>query len=167
MPTSTSPRNQPQFVVSCEDVEVRWAKRKEINQLLKQATQTRHLMSLQATDQGQVSYSTCLSEASNHFIYSGAFLTFPQYRFALRARLNLLPTRTVQARRGTIISNTCCRLCHQHPETLSHLINHCHHNLDLVREAQCYIGAHNNHLRLGTNTRSNPSPTLPVLIGLT
>ena len=94
-------------------------------------------MSLQqATDQGWASYPTCLSEASNHFIYSGAFLTFPQYHFALRARLNLLPTRTVQARSGTIIPNTCCRLCHQHPETLSHLINHCHHNLDLVRERQ-------------------------------
>ena len=57
--------------VRCEDVEVRWAKRKEVNQLLKQATQSRHLMSLQqATDQGRASYSTCLSEASNHFIYS-------------------------------------------------------------------------------------------------
>ena len=34
-------------VVHCEGKEVRWAKRHEVNQILKQATQSRHLASLQ------------------------------------------------------------------------------------------------------------------------
>ena len=122
-------------VVHCEGKEVRWAKRHEVNQILKQATQSRHLASLQdATDQGRATYSTSLSDTSNFFIYLGAFLSFPQYRFTLKARLNLLPTRTVQVRSGTILQDTRCRICHQHPETLAHLLNHCHQNLGLVRE---------------------------------
>lgn len=122
-------------MVNCEGQEVHWTKRHEVNQVVKQATQSRHLTSLQeASDQGRTSYSTCLSDASNFFVYSGAFLSFPQYCFALKARLNLLPTRTVQARSGNTLQDTRCRICHQHPETLAHLINHCHLNLGLVRE---------------------------------
>eukprot|EP00731_Ephydatia_muelleri_P013878 Em0007g1188a len=64
----------------------------------------------------------------------GRYLTFPQYRFALRALLNLLPTRTVQARSSSSIPDTRCRCCHLIPETLSHIINHCHHNLGLVKD---------------------------------
>ena len=37
-------------------------------------------------------------------------------------------------RSGTILQDTRCRICHQHPETLAHLLNHCHQNLGLVRE---------------------------------
>ncbi|KAL5510054.1 hypothetical protein EMCRGX_G005524 [Ephydatia muelleri] len=85
--------------VTCGGVQVRWAKRHDISRVLKLETQTRHLTALQeAPDQGRASFSTCLADSSNYFTYSGAYLTFPQYRFALRARLNLLPTRTVQAR---------------------------------------------------------------------
>ena len=40
----------------------------------------------------------------------------------------------MQARSGSALSDTRCRNCHQHPETLAHLINHCHHNLGMVRE---------------------------------
>ena len=69
-----------------------------------------------------------------YFTYSGAYLTFPQFRFALRARLNLLPTRTVQARCGKVIPDTRCRHCHLVPETLSHLVNHCLHSMGQIRE---------------------------------
>eukprot|EP00731_Ephydatia_muelleri_P013873 Em0007g1183a len=75
--------------------EISWRKRDRINQSLKEATLGRHLTELlQAPDQGRASFSTCLAAASNYFTYSGAYLTFAQYRFALRARLNLLPTAT-------------------------------------------------------------------------
>ena len=115
--------------------EISWSKRKEANHLLKHATQSRHLTDLQeAPDQGRSSYSTSLAEASNYFTYTGAYLTFPQYRFALRARLNLLPTRTVQARCGKRITDTCCRQCHLVPETLSHLTNHCLPNMGMIRD---------------------------------
>ncbi|KAL5510064.1 hypothetical protein EMCRGX_G005537 [Ephydatia muelleri] len=81
----------------------------------------------------QASFSTCLSEPSDYFTYSGAYLTFPQYRFALRARLNLLPMRTVQARCGKRLPDTRCRQCHLVPETLSHLVNHCLPNMGMIR----------------------------------
>ena len=112
-----------------------WDTRKKANTLLKTPTQQRHLLILQQSpDQGRAAFSTSLCDSSNFFIYSGAFLSFPQYRFVLKARLNLLPTRTVQARSGSALSDTRCRNCHQHPETLAHLVNHCHHNLGMVRE---------------------------------
>ena len=120
--------------VTCGGVQVRWAKRHDISRVLKLETQTRHLTALQeAPDQGRASFSTCLADSSNYFTYSGAYLTFPQYRFALRARLNLLPTRTVQARCGKVIPDTRCRRCHLVPETLSHITNHCLHNMGLIR----------------------------------
>ncbi|KAL5509834.1 hypothetical protein EMCRGX_G005270 [Ephydatia muelleri] len=110
--------------------EISWHKRDRINQSL-----GRHLTELlQAPDQGRASFSTCLAAASNYFTYSGAYLTFAQYRFALRAHLSLLPTRTVQARSGKVLPDTRCRHCHQVPETLSHITNHCLHNMGLIRE---------------------------------
>ena len=115
--------------------EISWHKCDSINQSLKEATLGRHLTELlQAPDQGRASFSTCLAAASNYFTYSGAYLTFAQYRFALRARLSLLPTRTVQARSGKVLPDTHCRRCHQVPETLSHITNHCLHNMGLIRE---------------------------------
>ncbi|KAL5509978.1 hypothetical protein EMCRGX_G005435 [Ephydatia muelleri] len=112
-----------------------WDTRKKANTLLKTPTQQRHLLILQQSpDQGRAAFSTSLCDSSNFFINSGAFLPFPQYRFVLKARLNLLLTRTVQARSGSAFSDTRCRNCHQHPETLAHLVNHCHHNLGMVRE---------------------------------
>eukprot|EP00731_Ephydatia_muelleri_P013788 Em0007g1098a len=121
--------------IHCGDKTVHWHKRQEVNQVLKSPTYHRHLTSLrEATDQGRANFSTSLAEASNYFIYSSAFLTFAQYRFTLRARLNLLPTRTVQARSGKAITDTRCRLCHQAEETLSHVTNHCLHNMGLIRE---------------------------------
>ena len=90
--------------------------------------------SSESTTNNSDSFSTCLAAASNYFTYSGAYLTFAQYRFALRARLNLLPTRTVQARSGKVLPDTRCRHCHQVPETLSHITNHCLHNMGLIRE---------------------------------
>ena len=52
---------------------------------------------------------------------------------ALKARLNLLPVRTVQARCGKPHLQTSCRRCGQHPETLAHVLNHCHYHLGMIR----------------------------------
>jgi len=40
------------------------------------------------------------SSSSSHWIQAGAFTSFEEYRFAVRGRLNLLPTRTVAKRAG-------------------------------------------------------------------
>ncbi|KAL5509886.1 hypothetical protein EMCRGX_G005326 [Ephydatia muelleri] len=74
---------------------VKWAKRKLAYQVLKEGTNSRHLTLLQrSADQGRASFSTSLHPDSTFFTYTGAFLSFPQYRFIHCARLNLLPVRT-------------------------------------------------------------------------
>ena len=121
--------------VRCNGADIYWPKREDVSRMLQPIPQARHLDTLHmAPDQGRASFSTCLAQSSNYFTYSGAYLTFPQYRFALRARLNLLPTRTVQARCGKVLPDTRCRRCHLVPETLSHITNHCLHNMGLIRQ---------------------------------
>eukprot|EP00731_Ephydatia_muelleri_P013765 Em0007g1075a len=97
---------------------VTWAKRKLAYQVLKEGTNSRHLTLLQrSADKGRASLSTSLHPDSTFFTYTGAFLSFPQYRFIHRARLNLLP----------------CRTCGRVPETLAHVLNHCHFNFGMAR----------------------------------
>ena len=113
---------------------VTWAKRKLAYQVLKEGTNSRHLTLLQhSADQGRASFSTSLHPDSTFFTYTGAFLSFPQYRFIHRARLNLLPVRTVQARCRRLVPTTQCRTCGRVPETLAHVLNHCHFNLGMAR----------------------------------
>ena len=60
-------------------------------------------------------------------------VSFYQYRFTHKVRLNLLPVRTVQARCHRPVPTTLCRRCGRE-ETLAHVLNHCHYNLGMVRE---------------------------------
>ena len=62
--------------------------------------------SKRSTDQGRAFDSLSLHPDSSYFTYTGAFLSFYQYRFVHKARLYLLPVRTVQAR--------CRKLVPQH-----------------------------------------------------
>ena len=74
-------------------------KRKDVFQVLREAIHTRHLGELKTSaDQGRAFDSVSLHPDSTFFMYTGAFLSFPQYPFIHRAWLNLLPVRTVQAR---------------------------------------------------------------------
>ena len=61
-------------------------------------------------------------------------MSFSDYRFALKARLNLLPTKTVVKRIGRPINNINCSRCNQAPETLAHILNACSPNAGLMRE---------------------------------
>ncbi|KAL5509851.1 hypothetical protein EMCRGX_G005290 [Ephydatia muelleri] len=87
----------------------------------------------EAKDQGRA--VTCISahESSNHWIRGGMYTSFSEYRFALKARLNLLPTRTVRKRGGEAIQDTSCQRCYQKQETLAHILNHCPPNVGLIR----------------------------------
>ena len=114
---------------------ITWDRRKQLYQALKEGTNNRHLTILkQSADQGRATFSTSLHPDSTFFTYTGAFLSFPQYRFVHRARLNLLPVCTVQARCHRPVSTTQCRTCGRVPETLAHVLNHCHSNLGMARE---------------------------------
>ena len=112
-----------------------WSQRKRAFQVLKEAFGARHLSNIKrSSDQGRAFDSISLHRDSNYFTYTGAFLSFYQYRFIHRARLNLLPVRTVQARCHKQVPSTQCRHCGSQQETLAHILNHCTRNLGMARE---------------------------------
>ncbi|KAL5510035.1 hypothetical protein EMCRGX_G005503 [Ephydatia muelleri] len=86
-----------------------------------------------AKDQGRAAACVSAHEASNHWVRGGRYTSFSEYRFALKARLNLLPTRTVRKRSGKAIVDTSCPKCHEEQETHAHVLNHCPPNVGLVR----------------------------------
>ncbi|KAL5509854.1 hypothetical protein EMCRGX_G005293 [Ephydatia muelleri] len=121
--------------ISTRQHELTWDKRKLLFHVLKKGLQDRHLGTIKrSTDQGRAFHSVSLHPDSTFFTYTGAFLSFPQYRFIHRARLNLLPVRTVQARSHRPVTTTQCRICGRAEETLAHILNHCHYNLGMVRD---------------------------------
>ena len=61
-------------------------------------------------------------------------MSFAMYRFALKARCNLLPTKTVAKRMGKRAENTLCRHCHQYPDSLAHILNGCTLFSGLIRD---------------------------------
>ena len=112
-----------------------WLQRKRAFQVLKEEMGARHLSTIKRSpDQGRAFDSLSLHPDSSYFTYSGAFLSFYQYRFVHKARLNLLPVRTVQARCRKLVPSTHCRHCGRAEETLAHILNHCHQHLGMVRE---------------------------------
>ena len=107
-----------------------WLQRKRAFQVLKEEMGARHLSTIKRSpDQGRAFDSLSLHPDSSYFTYSGAFLSFYQYRFVHKARLNLLPVRTVQARCRKLVPSTQCRHCGRAEETLAHILNHCHQHL--------------------------------------
>ena len=112
-----------------------WHKRKQAFQAMKEEVGQRHLRNIKrSSDQGRAFDSLSLHPDSTFFTYTGAFLSFYQYRFIHKARLNLLPVRTVQARCHRPVPNTLCRHCGRDQETLAHILNRCHQNLGMVRD---------------------------------
>ena len=61
-------------------------------------------------------------------------MSFSSYRFAIKGRLNLLPTRVTAKRAGKRLANTTCRKCKEQPDTLGHVLNGCTPNASLMRE---------------------------------
>ena len=103
--------------------------------MLKAHLQERRLQTLQQLeDQGRTFLATASHEASNHWIRQGHYTSFSTYRFALIARLNLLPTGTSQKRIGKFNGDPKCRRCGSQPETLAHVLNHCPTTVGAMRE---------------------------------
>ena len=73
--------------------------------------------------------------ALHHFQFCNGevYISFQDYRFGLKARLNLLPTKSVSKRIGKV-EIYLCMLCRQAPETLAHILNACPPNAPLMRE---------------------------------
>ena len=87
-----------------------------------------------ARDQGRAAECVAAHPASNHWIRGGKYTSFSEYRFAHKARLNLLPTRTVRRRSGEAIADVSCPKCHLEQETLAHALNHCPPHVGLIRQ---------------------------------
>ena len=89
---------------------------------------------MEASDQGRAFSLVSKDPVSSHWVVNGRYMSFSDYRFALKARLNLLPTKTVVKRIGRPINNVNCSRCNQAPETLAHILNACSPNAGLMRE---------------------------------
>lgn len=85
-------------------------------------------------DQGRAFKLTTRDKSSNSFMSSGGGLPFSCYRFSIKGRLNLLPTKTVVKRMGGNVSDTSCPKCHNFPDTLGHTLNGCTPNTGLMRD---------------------------------
>ena len=59
------------------------------------------------------------------WLCSGAYISFEEYRFAVKARCNLLSMHAVTSRIGHNIHNINCWRCHFSKETLGHLLSSC------------------------------------------
>ena len=118
----------------CNGKSLRWEGKKKAGKALRTKLLEQHTRNLhRATDQGRTFHCVSLHPSSNHWIRSGKYISFGEYRFAIKARLNLLPTKTVLKRSGKPNINTSCPGCNGEQETLAHVLNHCPRNEGLIR----------------------------------
>ena len=109
--------------------------KKAVRQLLNDARDDARLQQLlQATDQGRSFHLISQHASSSHWIREGSFLSFAEYRFAIKGRLNLLPTKVAIKRAGKPHIDVTCPKCRQQPQTLGHVLNACTPNAGLMRE---------------------------------
>ena len=96
-------------------------KKHTVQFVLKRAREALSLgLVLASPDQGRTFHLVSADLSSNSWIPTGKYLSFAEYRFAMRERLNLLPARSVQ-KRIRRISNDACRKCGRTHETLGHI----------------------------------------------
>ena len=120
-------------VMEIGDATVTGNKRWELSLRLREKCQELHLTALlRSPDQGKCFHSVAKHTSSSNWIPNGKYLSFSEYHFAHKGRLNLLPTCTVQKRMGQLRGSLHCRRCGGHPETLVHAINHCTTSMGLI-----------------------------------
>ena len=109
-------------------------KKRETCRAMRAVIQEGHLSRWKtAKDQGRAAECVSAHPASNHWIVGGKYTSFAEYRFAHKARCNLLPTRTVRRRSGEKNLDVSCPKCHLEQETLAHVLNHCPPHVGLIR----------------------------------
>lgn len=72
--------------------------------------------------QGNTAACVGLSKSSTHFLHSGDFIRFADWRFVNRARLGLVPLNAYNC--DAPDSDKKCRRCKAPKETLPHVLNH-------------------------------------------
>eukprot|EP00731_Ephydatia_muelleri_P013812 Em0007g1122a len=120
--------------ITCGGKSVGWNRRRVVCRLMRSGIQETYVDRLkQASDQGRAMECVSSHASSNHWITTGDYTSFGEYRFALKARLNLLPTRTVRRRAGEKIADVSCPQCYEEQDTLAHALNHCNKHVGLFR----------------------------------
>ncbi|XP_049527461.1 uncharacterized protein LOC125947135 [Dermacentor silvarum] len=89
----------------------------------------------QKPNQGKVMECVAADRSSSHFLRTGQFTRFADWRFVHRARLNVVPLNA--ARPWATAVDQRCRVCGSHPETLPHVLCHC------MTHSQAYTSRHN------------------------
>ena len=114
--------------------------KREVRQLLSEV-KTSHRLDrlLEADDQGRCFHLISKHSSSSQWIRGGAFVSFAEYRFAIKGRLNLLPTKAVVRRAGNPNLDTTCPKCKSQLQTLGHVLNACTPNAGLMRERHNYV----------------------------
>ena len=107
---------------------------RQSSQLLRGRYHQKQLDSLRAAvDQGKSFHSVAKHPSSSEWIGNGKYMSFADYRFAVKGRLNQLPVRTVLKRTKQLRGSIHCRRCGSQPETLAHAINHCRGYMGMIR----------------------------------
>ncbi|XP_072145537.1 uncharacterized protein [Dermacentor andersoni] len=97
--------------------------------------------------QGKVMQCVAADPTSSHFMHTGSFTQFADWRFIHRARLNLLPLNGASP--WLTDRDERCRVCGYDKESLPHVLCHC-----MTRSAM-YTARHNNIvLRIRTANRN-------------
>ena len=108
--------------------------KKKVNSFIRSLQEEQHLDGLtRATDQGRAFSLISRSAASNGWI-GGKYVSFADYQFAVKARLNLLPVKTVLRRMGKSVQDSRCPKCSGSSDTLAHRLNSCTPAVGLMRE---------------------------------
>jgi len=95
---------------------------------------SRGLALIEKPDQGRALECVAAHSASCHFIKTGDFCRFADWRFVHRARLNLVPLNGSSSWRT---GDRRCRRCGHTTESLAHVVNHC------MRYTSLYMARHN------------------------
>ncbi|GFR25051.1 retrovirus-related Pol polyprotein from type-2 retrotransposable element R2DM [Trichonephila clavata] len=114
--------NQPS--VSINGMTVTGTYRKKLLKTLHKASRQSHIDKLLSMrSQGKAMECVAAHPASSHFMSTGKFTRFADWRFVHPARLNLLPVNG--AKQWTDATSKRCRRCGADNETLPHVVNHC------------------------------------------
>ena len=101
------------------EVTVSSSDKRAVRRLLNEARDASWLdQVLNAKDQGRVFHHASKHASSNSWIREGSFVSFADYRFAVKGRLNLLPTKVAVKRAGHPHIDTICPKCRSQPQTL-------------------------------------------------
>ncbi|VVC31260.1 Hypothetical protein CINCED_3A006296, partial [Cinara cedri] len=124
--------------ITYDGVVLRRKQRREVMRIIRKSIRLKRSETLTAKpDQGRAMECVAADLASTHFIKSGDFTRFADWRFIHRARLNLVPLNGSSSWRT---GDRRCRRCGYTTESLSHVVDH------YMRYTTLYMARHNANL---------------------